>query len=370
MNDHGGFLPFGPVLEEVDHCGDEGLFVERIGIAGVAVLESLRFQEADRRKIAGVNGVKEIMRVIFMIRLTIVSDFVDRSWPCVTRVQRRRVILEERMVRYVVVDCCRRRRSRHRGSIRQLECQNLRIHGASSAASASVRVRHAQVKSAHERTPGHTIAGQHVADIPAGHLKGAGLRRANVVEGITVANQCEASVTISHFGGGAGAGKINCDSIRLAGNKIDHADGGRAVLRAERIVVHRKMLRVIPQGGDGVSVKIAHVQALGENDCGRRVWWCALRAGGNWIQVDKALMQCGLFICIRVALAARQCLAAIQTERIGGVHAVAGRVKEIRVIAAKRVVLQIRKRGGNSVDGGSALRASNFGSPEGFSAFG
>ena len=37
-------LPVGLLLQEVDHLHDEGLLVQRIGVAGVAVLVARRLQ--------------------------------------------------------------------------------------------------------------------------------------------------------------------------------------------------------------------------------------------------------------------------------------------------------------------------------------
>ena len=57
----------GRLLQEVDGVHDERLLVERIGVAGVAILIAGGLQEADRREVAGVDRVKEVVHVVLVV---------------------------------------------------------------------------------------------------------------------------------------------------------------------------------------------------------------------------------------------------------------------------------------------------------------
>ena len=79
-DDHGGVGPVLLLLQEVDNVDDERLLVERIGVAGVAVLVARRLEEADCRKVAGVNGVEEVVRVVLVVcRVAVDADRAGRS---------------------------------------------------------------------------------------------------------------------------------------------------------------------------------------------------------------------------------------------------------------------------------------------------
>ena len=51
-------------------------------------------------------------------------------------------------------------------------------------------------------------------------------------------------------------------AVGLAGDEVQRAGGGRAEGRAERVVAHREVLRVVPQRRHGVAVVVAHRQRL------------------------------------------------------------------------------------------------------------
>jgi hypothetical protein len=65
------------LLQKVDHLNDEGLLVERIGVAGVAVLIGRSLQKAYCREVSGADGSKEIEDVVLMIGRACVGLAVD-----------------------------------------------------------------------------------------------------------------------------------------------------------------------------------------------------------------------------------------------------------------------------------------------------
>ena len=62
-----------------------------------------------------------------------------------------------------------------------------------------------------------------------------------------------------------GADRID-HAVGLAGDEVDGARGGGTKGSAEGVVVHRVVLRVVPQGGDGVAVVVAHGERSGVGD--------------------------------------------------------------------------------------------------------
>src|SRR5208282_3174632 len=92
-DDNRGALPLGRLFQKVDHVDDIGLFVQRIGITGVAVLNRDGFQEADCGHVAGRDGRGEILDIIFVIGgVSCLSDGGGGSWAHVSWVGSRRVI--------------------------------------------------------------------------------------------------------------------------------------------------------------------------------------------------------------------------------------------------------------------------------------
>src|ERR1700739_1890059 len=101
-NDYRSALPVALLLQEIDEVNEEGLFIERVGVPGVSVLERLRLNKAYSREVARANGSVKILQVVFVVGGAGVPDFGNRCRPRVLRVSCRRVVLEERMVRDVV----------------------------------------------------------------------------------------------------------------------------------------------------------------------------------------------------------------------------------------------------------------------------
>src|SRR5205085_12183076 len=98
-----------------------------------------------------------------------------------------------------------------------------------------------------EPSPTHTLGIEQVADILAAHGDGFTVRA--LVEGrLRIANDRAASYI---------PGKEPCDSggpVRLAGDQVDHSRRRRTKSSVERVVVHGKVLCVIPECRYSVAV--------------------------------------------------------------------------------------------------------------------
>ena len=112
-DDHGGVLPARLLLQEVDQRDGAGLLVQRIGVAGMAVLIGGQLDERHRREVAGLHRVVEVLQVILVVgrigRLAVglkrVADRrLERTRARVGRVGGRCVILEPVVMRDVVDD--------------------------------------------------------------------------------------------------------------------------------------------------------------------------------------------------------------------------------------------------------------------------
>ena len=69
------------LLQKIDHIHHECLLVERIGISGMAILESGRLQEAYRRKVTGFQRVEEVLDIVLMVgRIALPSDCRSLNW--------------------------------------------------------------------------------------------------------------------------------------------------------------------------------------------------------------------------------------------------------------------------------------------------
>ena len=109
-DDHGDLRPFRALLQRVDDMHEEILLVERVGIAGMAVLERRCLQEAHRRQVVGTERIEEVVNVVIVVgRLRrvgaadqAVPDRLDRTRTRVRGIAGRLVILEPGVVRDVV----------------------------------------------------------------------------------------------------------------------------------------------------------------------------------------------------------------------------------------------------------------------------
>ena len=87
------------LLKGVDDVDDEGLLVERIGVAGVGVLVGGGLEEADSGKVAGGERVGEVMDVVLVVGGVCGADGGDRGGTGVVRVGGAGVVLEGLVVR-------------------------------------------------------------------------------------------------------------------------------------------------------------------------------------------------------------------------------------------------------------------------------
>ena len=82
---------------------DEGLFVERVRIAGMAILIARSLEEVDGREVAGVDGIVEIMHVVLVVGGVVVQAHVrHRGRTRMRGVGGRFVVLERLVVRNVI----------------------------------------------------------------------------------------------------------------------------------------------------------------------------------------------------------------------------------------------------------------------------
>ena len=103
-DDDGGRFPVRALFDLVDRVGDEFLLVERVGVAGVAVLIGRRLEEAHGREVAGLQGRPEVGHVVLVVGAAVIAgaDGRDRTRANMLRIGRRGVVLERLVVRDVV----------------------------------------------------------------------------------------------------------------------------------------------------------------------------------------------------------------------------------------------------------------------------
>ena len=66
-DDDGGAGPERRLLDGVDDVDDEGLLIERIGVASVSVLIARGLQEADGGHVAGGKRIGEVVDVVLVV---------------------------------------------------------------------------------------------------------------------------------------------------------------------------------------------------------------------------------------------------------------------------------------------------------------
>jgi len=66
QNDDGGFLPLVGLFQRVDRVHEEDLFIQRIGVARMAVLDRRALHEAHRRYVVCFNGIPKVCDVVFV----------------------------------------------------------------------------------------------------------------------------------------------------------------------------------------------------------------------------------------------------------------------------------------------------------------
>ena len=369
-NDDGSFRPFRALLQGIDDANHEMLLVERVRISGMPVLERRGLQETHGRQVARLERGEEVIDVIIVIgrirrvgmRDQAVTDGLNRTRTGVGQIAGRCIILEPCMVRDVVHrrEC---RRARHR-----------RI-GVPQATGRTVGVDDRQIEAAHERTPGDVLFIEEITDVLPRHRdlieRGIG---ADIPQRIAIADLSHVveglqRITERFVGwefqrrGIAGIDEDvlgGSEAVGLARDQVDGAGRRGAELRGVVIVVQREMLGVIPQGGDGVAVIIAHHQRLAA-DAGRR----RTRGSDEGRETIHPPIVIGAFLrAFVVPLIRGQRLGRRQAERVrrpGAVDlAVVGRcriggvavgivVEEIQARERREMMVHV-ERGGEAVD--------------------
>ena len=172
---HGRVLPVRLLLQKVDDLNDERLLVERIGVARVAILIGRRLQETDRRKVARLHRIEEVVGVVLMVgRIAVVPDHLDRGRPHMLQVRRLLVILEG----LVMWDCSRGRQPSQSSNAC---CAGSRWCRSGWSASGRSRL---------QTSPrSRLLFEQHHADVVAGEVQQrARGRRTDVADGVAVAD--------------------------------------------------------------------------------------------------------------------------------------------------------------------------------------
>src|SRR5215475_11288933 len=78
--------PLRSLHEGIDYVHDENLFVDGVGVPGVAILIGAGLEITYRGQVAVPKSSKEIREVVLVICLVGLADGADRAWPEVVRV--------------------------------------------------------------------------------------------------------------------------------------------------------------------------------------------------------------------------------------------------------------------------------------------
>ncbi len=118
-------------------------------------------------------------------------------------------------------------------------------------------------------------------------------------------------------------------AVGLARDQVEGADRRRSEVRAVRIVTHREVLCIVPQGGHRVAVVVTHGEARRAEDAaarGRRTG----HADRGREQVHQAVIEGELLRAVVVILVGGDGLRSIQAERIGSAEHIR-RVQLVRI---------------------------------------
>ncbi|MET4151919.1 hypothetical protein ABIC08_003315 [Bradyrhizobium sp. RT9b] len=191
------------------------------------------------------------------------------------------------------------------------------------AAGGAVGILERQVKAAHEAAPADALVVEQVADVLACHQHGAARARAGIVGRVGVADQRQAALAVGDRRRGA---DDVLRAIGLAGNHRERALRRRTESVGPGIVAHGEVLGVIPEGGGGVAVEIAHDLTVGAERTGAAG---GAAAGEFRKQVFLAVVHGLLLGRVGVVLRARVGLGAVEAERIRRAGAVGRAVVRI-----------------------------------------
>src|SRR6266568_2922666 len=253
-HDRGGPPELG-LLDLVDRVHQEVLLVQRVGVAGVAVLVLRRLQEADRRHVPGAERGVEVRQVVLVAGLVGVPDGGLGARRQVLGVSGRLVVLERLVVRRVVSD---------------LGAADVRALVAADRESGAVGP--GRREAALEPAPGDAPGVEQVTDVLAGrdgHRVGRGVAGVGAIVkggvGVTVDGAEARAVGRAHGTRGRyglpGAGADRHAAAGLARDQVERAGCRRAEGGVVVVVAHRIVLCVVPQPGDRVAVVVVHDQA-------------------------------------------------------------------------------------------------------------
>src|SRR6185437_6115961 len=244
----------------------------------------------------GKRSLEKIGKIVLVVSLVGTTNHSDGSWRKMVRIGRLRVILKRFMVRAVVG---------FHGAIEAL--------GACAANGFSICCGSGS-KSALKLSPSNVFCVEQISNVRAGHAKVGGTA-AVIVEGVHVADGHAILDDAGKISIGVGA----VDASSLTGYEIQRARGGGTESGAEGIIVDGKMLRVSPNGGDGVAGVVAHHCARAEI----RPIHEARRGGGRGRKlVHEALIEGLLLGSIVMVHVAGVILRAIEAEGLIGVGVV------------------------------------------------
>jgi len=270
----------------IDRVDQELLLQERVRIPSMTVLESGRLHEADGGEVMGIGSIPKIRQIVLMVRLIGPSNFVDRGWGQVVWVRRRRVVLERFVMRNVVTLRFAVRTDVRRRALR-LAIHN-RLRGESSL----------------EPISGNSFPIQQITDVRTAQRHRL-TRRAVIEEGLRIADD-------------AAFHNVACDVTRrvrdpvgLTRDEVKRARCGRPERRVVAVVAHCEVLRIVPEGGHRIAVKIAH-------DLGRVAPGATVRGELDEL-IGEAHVVGLLLVQILVVLIALVDMASVDTH---GIHAI------------------------------------------------
>src|SRR5262249_2274109 len=125
-----------------------------------------------------------------------------------------------------------------------------------------------------------------------------------------------------------------CRGKGIAGNQVQRARSGWAEGGAVRVVAHGEVLRVVPEGGDGVAVVVAHGAELAEVGVG---------AADDGAVVHQAAVKRALLVGVVVIFVGGDGNAGRNAEGIDGVGVVVEQARSLKGVGARRVVLGMKR---------------------------
>ena len=316
-DNHRGGIPLRGILQLVYVVGDKGLLVQRIRIAGVAVLVVSGLQEGHGRQVALLDCGVEVLQVVLVVgAVGLANHFIARRRQ-VVRISSGCIVLERLVVRVVI----------------RLILASQRGVGSAAAGTGIIGSFVSRAEAALEPAPGDVLVVELVADVlgvHCGDLVGAcgGVIRAVVVKRVWVADDGSGLAVLGNASEGVvlarfnlllltGGGVMHGAAGHGAGNQVQRARGRRAENSGVTVVVQSEVLRIIPHASDGIAVVVAHGHARG----GIVAIGGLIDVGGHglWELVHLAAVVCGLLIAVVMVLVRSHGVVRPNAERLDGV---------------------------------------------------